>query len=63
MHERTKKLIDLMAEHQLKAADVAKILGRNANTVRVWRCSNSQIIPADALRLLEMTLLHGKDAK
>jgi hypothetical protein len=60
--ERTQKLKELMDTYQLTAAEVGEILGRNAQTVRVWRSSSTQHIPADALRLLEMTLLH-KGAK
>jgi hypothetical protein len=56
MNERTKKLRELMAAHKLDAADVGTMLNRNAQTVRVWCCANDQIIPADALRVLELTL-------
>lgn len=56
MNERTDRLRALMKAHKLDAADVAQILGRTPQTVRVWCCSNEQTIPQDALRVLEMTL-------
>jgi transcriptional regulator with XRE-family HTH domain len=56
MDNRTARLRQLMQRHNLSAADVAEILGRTAQTVRVWRCDNEQTIPADALRVLEFTL-------
>lgn len=44
---------DIMHQYKLKATDVAEILGREVNTVRIWRCkSDNRNIPADALRLL-----------
>lgn len=57
MNERTKKLRDLMTAHKLRAEDVGTILGRKAQTVRVWACSyDAQLIPRDALELLEFKL-------
>lgn len=57
MHENTKKLRKLMKQHQLRAADVAAMLGRQDNTVRVWRVKETQrVIPDDALELLGMKL-------
>jgi hypothetical protein len=57
MNQRTKKLRDLMEAHKLRAADVGQMLGRKAQTVRVWACSyDAQIIPQDALELLEFKL-------
>lgn len=46
---------DIMHEYKLKATDVAAILGREVNTVRIWRCkSDNRNIPVDALALLEL---------
>jgi hypothetical protein len=56
MNDRTKKLRALMEAHNLDSAAVGNILGRTAQTVRVWCCANEQTIPKDALRVLEMTL-------
>lgn len=54
---RATRLRQLMAKHKLKAADVAAILGRKVNTVRVWRVADTKReIPADILRLLELEL-------
>lgn len=62
MDAKTKKLRQLMQAHKLTANDVADMLHRSPNTVRVWRCKNPQrIIPTDALRLLEIVL--SKNAK
>jgi transcriptional regulator with XRE-family HTH domain len=55
MNERTQRLLELMEQHRLEVADVAEILGRAPQTVRIWRCDN-QVIPADALRVLELTI-------
>lgn len=57
MNERTKRLHALMRAHKLSAADVARIVDRQPNTVRAWRCeSGKQTIPANTLRMLELTL-------
>lgn len=56
MDERTERLRALMAAHKLDTAEVGEILGRTAQTVRVWCCRNDQTIPPDALRVLELTL-------
>lgn len=58
MHPRTKRLRELMAEYGLTDRDVAKILDRSPITVRVWRvmASDTRVIPANSLRLLELTL-------
>jgi len=64
MDKRTKRLRDLMAKHSMTAADVAELLDRSPQTVRVWRCRyDARVIPADALRVLELTLAtRGKAA-
>lgn len=57
MNERTARLRALMAAHKLKAADVAAMLDRTPQTVRVWRSAyDARTIPAHALKLLEITL-------
>lgn len=57
MDKRTEKLRQLMADHHLKASDVAEIVGRKANTVRIWRMEDApRVIPANVLRLLELEL-------
>lgn len=55
MNERTQKLRNIMSANNLSIADVAKIINRKPQTVRVWRCrtSASRVIPDHALALLE----------
>jgi hypothetical protein len=54
---RTARLLALMDQNKLDAATVGSMLGRTAQTVRVWRCADeSRAIPADALNLLELKL-------
>lgn len=60
MHERTKRLRQLMDAHRLKSTDVARIMGCSEQTVRIWRCKNAdRIIPAQSLRLLELEVSAG----
>jgi len=62
MHARTKKLHALMTRHNLKAQDVADILGVSAQTVRVWRTdADSQNIPAIRLAVLALVLAMRDD--
>lgn len=57
MHPNTEKLHKLMDRHKVDAAQVAEILGREVNTVRVWRVESTvRPIPDDTLDLLEMKL-------
>lgn len=60
--QRTERLRQLMAEHQLNAPQVATILNRQPNTVRVWRSAKvaGKIIPANVLELLEFKLKGAK---
>lgn len=58
VHERTERLLAIMAQHELADADVAMLVGAQAHTVAVWRCKNpARIIPAPTLRLLEAELI------
>lgn len=56
MQTRTERLRELMKANGLNCRDVADILGREVNTVRVWRSKDHREIPALALRLLESEL-------
>lgn len=57
MHPNTERLHQLMDKHKVSAEDVAEILGREINTVRVWRVQETvRPIPDDSLRLLEVLL-------
>lgn len=50
-----------MERHKLSAPDVAKIMRRKANTVRIWRMANShRVISDDTLELLEIRLAQRK---
>lgn len=61
MDKNTKQLHALMRQHKMKAADVAAILGRKVNTVRVWRVKDtSRPIPDDTLQLLALKLAERK---
>lgn len=58
MHQRTEKLRQIMASSGLTAQQVADLIDRKPNTVRVWRCdtSSSKVIPSHLLELLELKL-------
>lgn len=57
MHANTEKLHKLMTRYKVDAEQVAELLGREVNTVRVWRVQETvRPIPADTLALLEMKL-------
>lgn len=59
--QRTARLLDLMAQHKLNAPAVAAMLGKQPNTVRVWRSAKvaGKVIPANVLELLELKLAKG----
>lgn len=52
------KLINLMSEYKLAAPAVARILGVEPSTVRVWRTNGGQQIPDAKLELLRIKLLN-----
>lgn len=54
MTNRTDQLKTLMAEHSLTPEQVATMLNRSAQTVRIWRCkSDGRNIPEHTLELLK----------
>lgn len=57
---RTEQLRQLMREHQLQAADVARLLERSVQTVNFWRCAGPSAadreIPRETLELLRLKL-------
>lgn len=58
MHERTLALQTLMATYNLNCEKVAALIGRKANTVRIWRCKTQhRIIPQQTLELLQHKVL------
>lgn len=53
MANRTDQLIELMNEHRLTIDQVAKLLNRSPQTVRIWRCqTDKRAIPDHSLELL-----------
>ena len=50
------KLISLMDEYNLKARQVAQLLGVAYMTVRIWRTLNAKQIPDSKLELLRLKL-------
>lgn len=50
------KLISLMDEYNLKARQVAQLLGVAYMTVRIWRTLNAKQIPDSKLELLKLKL-------
>ncbi|WP_167354199.1 hypothetical protein [Caballeronia fortuita] len=54
-HERTVRLLEIMRTRRLKSPDVAKMLDRSSQTIRMWRCE-SKIIPDHALTALEVAV-------
>ena len=54
MDKKTQTLRDLMQKHKLTNKDVGALLGRPAQTVRIWSCANGgRVIPDNALELLQ----------
>jgi plasmid maintenance system antidote protein VapI len=49
---RTVRLFEIMESNSLTLRDVAKIVDRSEQTVRIWRCE-AKIIPAHTLHFLE----------
>jgi hypothetical protein len=62
---RTKRLREIMAGHNLNAPDVGELLKRSPQTVRSWACANDQrAIPPHMLELLESKLgISGADSE
>jgi len=59
MDDRNEELRQIMRDHKLKTRDVARILGRQPITVRIWLCqgpNTNRVIPAETLELLKLKL-------
>lgn len=54
-HERTVRLLEIMRSRRLKSPDVAQMLDRSSQTIRMWRCE-SKVIPDHALTALEVAV-------
>lgn len=52
----SQRLKELMSEHNLRIADVAKLLGRSKQTVKEWRCTNGRNINDNNLKLLALEI-------
>lgn len=55
-HPRTEKLRQLMQAHNLEPDDVADLVDRSRQSVRMWCCNHERAIPAPLLQLLEFKL-------
>lgn len=53
--DNTRRLVQLMDDHDLSVRDVAEISGRQPKTIRCWRCG-SAIVPDVELDRLELHL-------
>ncbi|HDR9259593.1 TPA: hypothetical protein QDB21_005615 [Burkholderia vietnamiensis] len=62
MNKRTARLKEIMAEHELNAPAVGRLLDRSAQTVRIWRCE-AKIIPEHTLAVLEQKVASGEHLK
>ena len=57
VNNNTERLRGLMQKHRLSIKDVARIMGRKHQTVRVWHMPNSpRPIPDETLELLAVRL-------
>jgi hypothetical protein len=59
MDDRNEELRNIMRDHKLKPRDVARLLGRQPITVRIWLCQGpktNRVIPAETLELLKLKL-------
>jgi len=59
--KNTEKLRQIMQRHALTSHQVAEILNRSCQTVRIWRCVNTQDIPDSLLELLELKLTQSRE--
>jgi hypothetical protein len=56
MSDRNEELRKIMRDNKLKTRDVAKLLGRQPITVRIWLCQGEKtdrVIPAEQLDRLK----------
>lgn len=66
MEDRNEELRKIMRDHGLKTRDVAKLLGREPITVRIWLCQGektTRVIPAETLELLKLKLAAQRAAE
>lgn len=53
---RTDQLNSIMKDNNLTEQAVAEMLAVRLNTVQIWRCKNSTLIPAAKLELLKLKI-------
>ncbi len=57
MHHNTEQLLKLIDDNKLSTKDVAEMLGRTNQTVRIWRSKTGhRVIPDHQLELLRLKL-------
>ena len=56
LHKNTRRLRELMGQHDLSLRDVADITGRSYKSVQRWRCKSGTAIPDSVLSVLEAKL-------
>lgn len=55
MHDRTRRLREILQEQRWNQAELAEFMGRRKRTIRAW-CSGASVIPEHSLELLEYRL-------
>lgn len=55
-HNNRRKLMALMLDHNVSISQVAGLLGKQANTIRVYRCLTGRDIPSSELERLQYKL-------
>lgn len=61
MHQNTTQLLEIIASNNLTTKDIAELLGRTNQTVRIWRSKNEgRVIPDHQLELLKLKLAQRK---
>lgn len=55
-HNNRQKLMALMDDHSVSISQVASLLGKQANTIRVYRCLTGRDIPSSELERLQYKL-------
>lgn len=57
MHTNTEQLLEIITSNNLSTKDIAALLGRTNQTVRIWRSKTGhRVIPDHQLELLKLKL-------
>ncbi len=63
MHTNTEQLLNIIESNNLSTKDVAALLGRTNQTVRIWRSkAGHRVIPDHQLELLRLKLANSHQA-